>query len=203
MKVLILGTPRSGTSSLIRAIGYSANYQRYGEPWNSYLEKNPLPYPYEFKDNVVVKTLIGSVPLEYSSKSEFEFYRHLIKSFDKTILIGRKDKMQTTISYAYQLEEEKKYNGNRLKYQWQKPYSVNLVKLDIKPYIEEVELLHKTLLEVSNQSKIPITWYEDLYSGDVGFVGSFIDSLGINLDREVFYEWVNPKNRLRRTKKTI
>ena len=65
MKILIIGTPRSGTTSLIRGIG-SQKYFPIGEPYNynigyhKYQNKYPLKQVSEYK-KIVVKMVIKMV----------------------------------------------------------------------------------------------------------------------------------------------
>jgi len=101
-RTLIVGTPRSGTSSLLRAFGASNGFKRYGEPWNHWLSEKVLPFPYEFEKNCNVKTLIHTLPKEFINKPLTEFYDNLLPEFDNVILLGRRNFKEQLESYTYQ-----------------------------------------------------------------------------------------------------
>ena len=202
MKFLIIGTPRSGTSVMLRTLGITLNVKKYGEPWNKGLLPKIYTYPYDFGENCAVKTLAHHIPTEYENKPILEFYKDLIQSFDKTILIGRKDRIALTESYTYQVLKDKLSKDTRSKFEWHRPYTVD-EELPIREYIDEINSYCDLLNSISSHFKIPIDWYEDIYSGDIEKVNKFIDKLQISIDRDLFFKKVNPVHKLRRFNSTL
>ena len=199
MKILIIGTPRSGTSTLLRAISNSTGYKSYGEPWNEFLRAPIMPFPYQFENKCTVKTLVYDIPTEFKDKPILDFYSTLNSSFDKVILLGRKNIDELNISFTYQMNEDKK-NPSRSKGSWYTPYVVNEKTLDIAKWQLEIKQWCDLLKDISIHLNINITWYEDLYNGNKQYVDKFIESLEVDLNREIFYKWVNPDRRLRKKK---
>lgn len=202
MKVLIIGTPRSGTSTLNRAIGTSANLKRYGEPWNRNLHSNILPFPYEFESKCVVKTLVNQIPYGYDNFPIHDFYSELLKLFDKVILLGRKSREDLLISFTYQMQSDIA-DPTRVSTDWHTKYQPDIPALDLETYRSDINYICDLLLDVSKYFNLPITWYEDLYSGNLDFTEKFIDSLELSLDKKTFYKWMNPKRKLRVDSKSI
>jgi len=202
MKILIVGTPRSGTTSLIRGLGKTKNYRRYGEPWNKHI-KERYPYPYSFHSNCIVKTLIEDLPAKFDDLKNLTFNEKLLKfysevklDFDRIILLGRKDLNELIRSYTYFREKELLHKVN-----WHDSYTLlDSVKLPVKKYEEEIYRMDNRLKILSEILNIKIDWYEDLYSGDINNVKRFLTKHDIDLDIEKFYEYLNPKNRQRVTK---
>jgi len=200
-RTLIVGTPRSGTSSLLRAFGASNGFKRYGEPWNRWLYEKVLPFPYEFEENCNVKTLIHTLPKEYINKPITEFYDHLFPLFDNIILLGRKNFKNQLESYTYQLHQELN-TPTRNKVKWQHPYTV---KGDLPTHLYEDEM-HKMcnqLTYLSEHSGIPITWYEDIYVDDLTVLTNFVSKFKGIKDKKSFFKKLNPRNRLRKDKLSL
>tara|TARA_B110000977_G_C10925121_1_gene434740 strand:+ start:64 stop:672 length:609 start_codon:yes stop_codon:yes gene_type:complete len=196
MKILIIGTPRSGTSALVRAFSNSIGCKSYGEPWNRSLRENQLPFPYQFENKCVVKTLVHDIPEEFKDKPILDFYSALSSSFDKIILLGRKNIDDLTVSFAYQMEEDEK--KKRTRNSWHTPYTVDIKNLDIPRWKPEVKKWCTLLQDISIHLNTNITWYEDLYSGNTQYVDKFIKNLEVDLNKKTFYKWVNPDKKLRR-----
>ena len=91
MKILIIGTPRSGTTSLIRGIG-NQNYFSKGEPYNYRIGPNMYNNTYPLKEvseyeKIVVKTLAQQVPKEKEGTDPIDFGVEFCSYFDKIILL--------------------------------------------------------------------------------------------------------------------
>lgn len=200
MRILIIGTPRSGTSTLMRALSSSTGYKQYIEPWNPTIKQEMLPYPYDWNDNIVVKTIVWDIPENYCQyDSSSVFYKELVKDFDRVIMIGRKSREDLLYSFAYQRNLDELHQYNRPPGSWLFPYHLDLRKIDLDSHKKEVERVCDSLLEVSEYLNIPITWYEDLYCDDTNYINQFLDNLNIDLNRQEFFDWVHTSNRQRKS----
>lgn len=200
MRILIIGTPRSGTSTLMRALSSSTGYKQYIEPWNPTIKQEMLPYPYDWNDDIVVKTIVWDIPENYCQyESNSVFYKELVKDFDRVVILGRKSREDLLFSFAYQRNLDELHNYTRPPGSWLFPYHLDPRKINLEPYRKEVERVCNSLLEVSKDLDIPITWYEDLYCDNVDYINQFLDNLNIDLDRQEFFERVNTSNRQRKS----
>lgn len=180
---LIIGIPRSGTSSLMKSIASANN----------------LPYVYEpFRfgttitntKNVVIKTQLhqldsliysGNVTIEHLEKCIL-FYVEFAKQFDNIVLINRKD----TKSQSESLSVHHNGIGEKEKY----IYNEQVYDEKAKILCNNIELLNKYLIKLSEIIKIPIDTYEDVYYGN-GLINK-----SILFDGEI----LNLKNKYRQNK---
>lgn len=99
MKVLIVAQARSGSTSLLKAIGYSADLMIVNEPFrNSPVTGTTLADDYKLikdTDNLVVKT-VGNW---FFRVEEFSNPNKLFSMFDKVIGLTRNNIEETTTSY--------------------------------------------------------------------------------------------------------
>lgn len=160
--VLIIGVPRSGTTSLLYT--FKNNLKLYNEPLAEY---TPFTYNTDsFKKlikykNIAIKTMSNHKPFDYQ-ETELSFYLEIIPYFDYVILLDRKNINKQEESYLRVLKYvQSKTNKNQIK--------------DIK-YL----YLQKYLLrEISENSNIDIVYYEDLYYGNSK---SIFEKIGININ---------------------
>ena len=98
MKILIVGTPRSGTTSLLNVLSNACKLNKVFEPFN-YDIPNNYKFPFDL-ENSIVKLCPFQTPKEYGTHSDFfKFVKEYYLGFDKTILITRKDKDEHLISW--------------------------------------------------------------------------------------------------------
>jgi hypothetical protein len=184
MKILIIGTLRSGTTSLMNAIGNGLNLTICNEP---FLKSNTTTIYNSNQNNIVLKTMI-----HHQSFAEMDELRN---SFDKTILLSRKDVNAVWESICNVI-----YKRDVLKLDedvWLQPYTHN------KDSINDIHRLgvhHRLNLitKYSFHSNIDIIWYEDLFSSDRNVSENIFNSIGLNLSYESIYEYINPSNRYRK-----
>lgn len=204
-KILILGPGRSGTTSLSRGISSVLNLRYINEPWN-YREDTDtqIKYPDDIGTYGLIKCLINQVPFQFREhKNGFEFNPNRIvdfnldlqKHFDYIILLSRRDRLEVAKSTAYQ----RKFGTPAT---WHQEYVIpDENALDIK--MEVTNAFCDIAERVSEVTGIPITWYEDLYSGDKKLIKKVIDIWGFNVDLESLYPYIDPKNRYRKTDPNI
>ena len=169
MKILLLGTPRSGSTSLVRLIDSHIdlpNYKMVIEPFNKSLysnEKHTIESLLEYK-NILVKNLFLIGNDEYAENSfidVYEYFNWCYSYFDKIIILDRKDKIAQSESFVINetLMREKGIG-------WHTPKIYELDSIDksyletmIDRYTESSEILHT----ISSKQKFPIFYYEDIF----------------------------------------
>jgi len=192
-RVVIIGTHRSGTSNLGRALSLNLGLNFLGEPWNQNINRvqlgpgiEPFPFPNSIKTYSVVKTLVEHLPLDWTG-NHMEFHKELTKQFDNVILLTRQNVHDMAVSYAKARE-----TGH-----WHSEYTINnLDKLDLK--IDFHQWCYQLILKVAETLNVPITWYELLYSGDKVLFNKEVDKWNIDIDRNLLFKHFNPDNRLRK-----
>lgn len=186
-KVLIIGTHRSGTTNLLTSLSEVLDLKPLEEPWNKWLHgEGTYKYPDILPEYGIIKTLLEQIPPGWST---LDFYIDLTKKYSNVILLTRRDRVALAESYARQMQF-----GNE---DWHTEYIVE----DTSKLLLDMEFVNKycdMLLELSNITNIPITWYEDLYSGNKHTVRSVVEKWGLDLDINSFIKYVNPKNRYRK-----
>ena len=166
MRILIIATPRTGstelTSRLSRMLSLKPIYEPFNDmnPFNfhhpSFMEHHSLP------EDCVVKSLVGQIPYrkrtnmnnEYLIQICKEFYEMYSKNFDKVILLGRRDLVAQTESWNWFTN---KNNNEPYIYAKQPHYDEN------EKYIHDRD---RILRQLSKHLDLPITYYEDIYNGD-------------------------------------
>jgi hypothetical protein len=181
MKILIIGTPRSGTTSLIRGIG-NQNYFSKGEPYNYRIGPNMYNNTYPLKEvseyeKIVVKTLAQQVPKEKEGTDPIDFGVEFCSYFDKIILLDRliwKSHWESFINLHRLVEKKQTFPINKEKYQQMMfgPWIPNsLTNKDFEwAYQKNLDKVlkedKKIIAGISEKLNIPITYYEKLYSED-------------------------------------
>ena len=155
MKILIIATPRSGSSVLTSSISRMLGYIQYQEPYNfGHPSAASQRFPDVLPENVVVKTMINQLPI---GKTDYiKFYIEESKKYDKIILLSRKDVFSAYESFNHNMITN--FKGN-----WHQPYTYNQDSFNLtlfKDYLYWTSLL----IQYSMTTNIPITWYEDLYN---------------------------------------
>lgn len=158
MKILIISLPRSGSTSLLERYSGILRLNRFDEPFSKLGNR-----PYNLEDNSVVKTIISHKPVD--------FYLEYIRNFDKVILLSRKDLKACAESMAYLSYNMNKGFKHFQNYIWEKTPNYDVT-------VEYINKCDEDLKTISNIHKIPIKYYEDIFS-------------------------VNSHNRQRKTKKNI
>lgn len=191
MKILIIGAPRCGTTTLTKSLSEILNLESIIEPWNGMYNTNMENlYTHTFGNDIVLKTIAEHVPQDVN---DFDgFIKKFIKEFDKVIILSRRDREACLESFAYQWV----YDG-RDPYFWHEHYVFDN-RLEIDPFRDDVNHYLNKIEEISNYLDIPITWYEDLYSGDEKIVESIIKSWDLNIETTDLLKYVSPLKRYRR-----
>ena len=139
MRILILATPRSGSTSLVRLVNSHItipNYKMLIEPFNSQLsgyQKNIDSIV--GIENILIKNLFLVGNDEYPIDSfinVYEYFNWCYSFFDKIILLDRKDKIAQSESFTI---NETMWREKGLDWHTPKIYDVDKIE-EIEKYIE-------------------------------------------------------------------
>jgi len=176
MKILIVGTPRSGTTSLLNVLSNACKLNKVFEPFN-YDISNNYKFPLDL-ENSIVKICPFQTPKEYGTHSDFfKFVKEYYLEFDKTILITRKDKDEHLIS-------------------WHNSISKN--QLEKK---EDLQIYFDVMYEISDELSIPLVFYEDLYGEDRNKSLDIINNWNLPINSTRVNEYLHPKFKYRKSDK--
>jgi len=204
MKILIIGPPRTGTTSLCRYLGKTLDYDIFSELYNydiRYRKGKDIPkYPFDLPEKCVVKSITFQTPKEFGEPFMYTNFINQYKTqFNHIILLSRRniqEHLESFINLKYKLKKgvnaHEPWNFQDLKnFEHDISYEKNL-----KPHIDIIYKLEKIL-------NVPITYYEDLYGNDRNKSLSIIKSWKIELDNKKLNEYLNPKFKYRYSKKVI
>lgn len=192
MKILIIGTPRSGTSSLVVGIGESLKYKIISEPFN-YTSKD-ISYnlvkdgKFVIPENCALKNIIRQQPKEMSEINFIDFYDLFVPLFDKVIVITRIRQDLLIESYLQALETGVWHD------KWVKTHEFD----DYEEEHQRMETNLKMLHIVAKRYNLPITYYEELYSGDKEKINKILKQWDIpGLHYNNMFEYINPEKKYR------
>jgi len=203
MKILIIGQPRCGSTVLMRALAKIYKCQTISEPWTENRINGKLPLDFHLPERVIVKSMSTHYPLNYSiktpkgtiqSKNGVTAHLSIIKKFDKTILIGRKNQKEQVESLSYAIRNFKTPN------EWHKPYIFEKEKNKdlLNRYNLDYEYGYNNLLNLSNRLDKLIIWYEDLFSGKETKVNQCLSDMKMDIEYSIMKEFVDPKKKYRK-----
>jgi len=211
MKILIISTPRSGSTNLFNGLYKSMSFYRgFCEPFNPSSESlgdNNLNYSLAY-NNVLVKILVWDLVVHGYYKNYYElisrmFYKknfninnlkeivynslvEYIKNFDKVILLTRKNKKEAIKSMSHAMA-----TGN---YHSKYNYSKNNITF---PLFGENIIYHldNILHQISKNLNFPLNYYEDIFSGNLQCIDTFVTENNLYLDNKILYQFLDTKNR--------
>lgn len=201
MKILIIGIPRTGSTSLwsnIINLGYSGLNEPYRRYNLNYL-KHPYPLDILKNEKIVVKHLTHDMPRKkyIGNMSDIEVCKDMSEQFDKTIILDRRNSqemLESYIGFYYNYENNKDVHST-----WE--FS-NIPKEYVNEFI--LDNKHKMIYDFKTKIQtlsallsIPITYYEDLYGEDRELSLNIIKSWKLDLDEERLNDALHPINRYR------
>jgi hypothetical protein len=208
MKLLIIGAPRSGTTSLSRGIA-SQNYFLKDEPYNYDIGPTKLDNKYPLKElgeykNIIVKTIGYQLPKEKEGTTPIDFGIEFSSHFDKTILL---DRLIWDSHYEAYVNLFRKL---RLGLDIYSPWTFDsLTKKDFQWAIEngveeELKNRKKIISDLSENLNIPITYYEHLYSEDRIKVFEMINKWDLeDIDPFELLDYLDPAKKYRKENKDL
>lgn len=204
MKILIIGPPRSGTTSLIRSLGEVTKYTLITEPFNYNLKNHKIySHPINYDDGVIVKMITAQVPLEYNN-GDWKFFKNFIideiNKFDYVILLNRKNLKEHWESYI-NLVYKNKINSQPHSSWSQLPDDIDSI-IDIG-HKNIFKYQRDVIYDISSLLNINISWYEELYGTDRTISLKLITSWGLGLDNNILNDLLHPKFKYRKQKSLI
>jgi hypothetical protein len=182
----------------IEKFGVSCFSEPFHPPFTKYFKEN---FGYDFTktddiatiENLLIKTMISDdqYPQEEFEKYE-DFLDWLNKSFNKIIVLVRKDKRQQAESFAVNY-----LNGET----WHIPKIYDLHKVD-KQFIKNVEELfirqETTILNFAEKYNHPVFYYEDLFlEHNIESAKKIFNHFNIEMDFNIYENYVDNKRRVR------
>jgi len=199
MKILIISPPRCGSTSLLHNISVLTKYQSIFEPYTNGLTNRVFEneYPISLPENCIVKMISYQVPKKYGKPSDFfNFILSIYKEYDKIILLNRKNLQEHFESYVnLRIRNDKNLN---VYVPW---FKEDIEKKIIQYNIEEFKPYRNIIDEISNELKIPIVYYEDLYGKDRKKSLEIIKSWNLGINDNELNELLHPKFKYRKSDK--
>jgi hypothetical protein len=196
MRILLLGTPRSGSTSLVKLIDSHIslpNYKMFIEPFNTVLHNdfNSITPLLQF-ENILVKNLFLIGNDEYpkgSFKNVYEYLDWCYTFFDKIIIVDRIDKVAQSESFVV---NETIWRERGIDWHTKKIY--DLSKIDttyLQTMIERYNQSTTILNYISVKHKFPIFYYEDIFlNHNIDNIKKLFVYLDIELDINKFSDYI-------------
>jgi len=209
MRILLLGTPRSGSTSLVKLIDSHIslpNYKMFIEPFNEVLHNdfNSITPLLEF-EHILVKNLFLIGNDEYpkdSFKNVHEYLDWCYTFFDKIIILDRIDKVAQSESFVI---NETIWRERRTDWHTQKVY--DLSKIDVvylQTMIERYTQSTTILKDISVKNNFPIFYYEDIFlNHNIMNIQKLFVYLEMELNINQFNEYIVSDKRKVRIEKSI
>jgi len=186
MKIALIYTPRSGSTSILKYFQKTKpDFKCYNEPWFDWMQKNLYNEDISYQkiisiENVFIKSAYKTLPVSLEQ---------IIKDFDKVVFLLRKNKKEQVESAALLGRENDFLNHSKRKY-W-----VESIDEEEREIIDNrYDFLNETLTKCAIDNNKAIFYYEDLYYGSFD---DFFKEMELPFNQEVFYEFLNKKNRYR------
>ena len=210
MKILLLATPRSGSTSLTKLINSHmsefSNYKLFMEPYNIKLSNSIRSIiPLQSYDNLLVKNLfLDGYEIEYPTdlfNNVYQYFNWCYSFFDKIIILDRKNKIRQSESFAVN-----ETINRTIGVDWHTPKIYDIDKIDqeyIATMVERYNNSSNILKDISVTNKFPLVYYEDIfedYNRDI--INNLFKYLGLDLIEDYYKEFVLSPNRKVRIEKS-
>jgi hypothetical protein len=191
MKICILATGRCGSTSLYSCIKehLNAEYTFLEEPFDRYkTTKKGLTIDFN-TPNVLIKTLIGQIPNE---KDGMMVYEWIFQTFDKVILLDRKNKIEQVESFAFHTTNNIKDRHNR-----KRVYYFNSISDEVMDKWElDINIASEFLTTLSKENNTKIYYYEDLFvNKDQLIIDEIFKYLNLTPIKESIDRWIISDNK--------
>jgi len=187
MKICILSTGRSGSTSLYRLLGkhLPTNHYCVLEPFNTNANNsvNDQKSIIESKENVLIKTLIEHTQTDVHIE---DMHTWIFDHFDEVILLDRLDKQLQVESFSYQ-----EYR-NDLRWHDKKRYRMELVPKDIiETNVKRLERSTNKINELSKKYDKKIYYYEDIFlDNNMETINEIFNTIKQTPNQELLNSWV-------------
>jgi len=171
MSIVIIALPRTGSTMLCRILADALDFEWVIEPFNTRTKRKGIDLSSITPETkVVVKTMIEQWPKEakyqqnhpelFSGDIPVDWNKFFMQRFQHIILLDRIDlyDQAISISNAQRMTQEKNIQH------WHVPYRAQIDDQAINTQMDVLQG-YKTNLEIlSTVTKIPITYYENVYN---------------------------------------
>ncbi len=162
MKICILATGRCGSTSLFGCIKDHLHdgYAYLTEPFDRYKKNKENIRIDTNTSDVLLKTLVGQIPNE---KDGMMVYKWIFETFDKVIILDRKNKIEQTESFAFHTS-----NKIRDRHNVKRVYYLNgrttfpMIIGAIAVFVYARDIVDKVLFAPADNSFITYKWLCDL-----------------------------------------
>jgi hypothetical protein len=186
MKIALIYTPRSGSTSILKYFQkVMPNFKCYNEPWFEWMQQNLYNEDINYQkiisiDNVFIKSAYKTLPVSLEQ---------INKDFDKLIFLLRRNKKEQVESAVLLSRQNDFLNYSKRKY-W-----VESIEEEEKQIIEDrYHFLNETLTKFAIDNDKKIFYYEDLYYDSFD---DFFNEMELPFNEEAFDEFLNKKHRYR------
>ena len=188
MRILIISSPRAGSTRLIRALNKVCNIRTYEEPFNKHWGSHYKDV-YKFDPDCGVKVMSYEKAKNYD-KTSVQFLSEFSKLFKHTILLDRLNYQDQLESYAF--ARQRRYDKG-----WQEAYIYDEdVDLGREDYF--LTLQKENVQLISENINSDIVFYENLYSNNKEILKKELEKVNLDLDLDKLIVELNPSNKLRR-----
>ena len=197
MRVLILGTPRSGSTSLVRLVNSHINLPNYKmviEPFNNslYFDGNNTIETLLQYENILVKNLFLIGNDEYPKDSfidVFEYLNWCYTYFDKIIVLDRRNRIAQSESFVI---NETMWREKGIGWHTKKIYDLDRIdKSYLETMIDRYTKSSKILNDIAYTNNFPIFYYEDIFlNHNMKVVKKLFEYLEMDLDVEMYNKYV-------------
>jgi hypothetical protein len=205
MKILLLGTPRSGSTSLVRLINSHINLPNYKmviEPFNNslYFDGNNTIETLLQYENILVKNLFLVGNDEYPKESfdnVYEYFNWCYSYFDKILILDRKDK--TTQSESFVINETM-WREKGVDWHTQKIYNIETIEpVYLNTMVDRYTESSQILNNISKEENLPLFYYEDIFlEKSRKHIDELFSYLDIELNESNYMEYIlSPHRRVR------
>ena len=200
MKILILGTARSGTTSLANAFS-EQDYHTLIEPYNLVYRNHPYPLEELSYSKLCVKSIGVQRPKNILLNEIIEWQLEFIQDFDKLILLDRRNEsehMESFVHLHWRLRNREGVMQN-----WTSDIIPNWYKIKNKLKFEyDFKEMKDHIKKISELTNTDITYYEDLYSDDRVKAFDIINKWSIkHIDPFEVLEYLDPSKKLKKNTK--
>ena len=186
MKILLLYTPRSGSTAILKYFEkIKTEYKCFNEPWFEWMVENVHKNKNEYvdlitKQNIFVKSAYKTLPVSLDT---------LLTDFNKIVILLRKNQKEQVESSILVHKEESFLNNTPRNYNL-----YNITDDEFQTTYDRYSFLNETLFNFGTLNNLPIFYYEDLYYGDFQ---PLFDELELEYNNLYYKEFLDTTNKYR------
>lgn len=196
MKIAILTSARSGSTSLFHFIEETLSVKKYlcvSEPFNAYW-RNPAglkTYDIDFfenKSDVFIKTFVSELQRPKSFLNDEDgYWQWFFNYFDRVVILDRRDKDLQSESLTYHMKKKDLSS-------WQKKQYYDLSNIEKEEFENSKTILINDSNKMHELSKLgyPVFYFEDLFiKKDKNIAADLFEYLNLELNEELYEKYIN------------